>query len=48
MLRQMCKLIPGGKHGSDNDPRMSSLDRKEHPTSGQSTGQTDYSGTREE
>jgi hypothetical protein len=36
------RLQPGGAHGAKADPGMSSLDRDEHITGGQSTGQEDY------
>jgi hypothetical protein len=36
------RLHPGGVHGTKVDPGMSSLDRDEHVTDGQSTGQEDY------
>lgn len=36
------RLKPGGAHGAPVDPGMSSLDRDETPSGGESTGQTDY------
>ena len=36
------RLKPGGARGAKNDPGMSSLDRDETLSGGQSTGQEDY------
>ena len=36
------RLQPGGAHGAKSDPGMSSLDREEAFSGGESTGQEDY------
>jgi hypothetical protein len=36
------RLHPGGSHGTAHDPGMSSLDRADTLSGGESTGQEDY------